>query len=453
MAKWIFDPASGLLREVQAASGGPGTGLNGGDWEWVSPASYKSVVLGGGGGGGDFMADGSVPMTGQFQAIDGTVLLPGIAFVADPDSGLYRPAAGELALAIDGLIAADVRRTGANGDVFLGVRGKQNNSNARVSLYNGAAERAYMEYNGNAGKATVWSHGILRFAPAGIGSVGGVLFQYSATSPNPSSILTADLNYSSGQGNHLLLKGGYTNNLAYDAGDLILQGGENTAVGATSADHGQVVFRTQDGATILLIVYDDGRVFFGTGLVSEPALKPNGAALETRLGDDSGFSIHRGADPVGADDLSTKRYADVIQANLTAHEADVANPHAVTAVQAGADPAGTAAAVQTNLNTHEADLANPHAVTAAQAGADPAGASAAVQANLNTHEADTGNPHSVTAAQAGADPAGSAAGVMLPVGTVIVITGSPPSYGTWSPSAAWNGAYPPPVGGWMERTA
>lgn len=61
------------------------------------------------------------------------------------------------------------------------------------------------------------------------------------------------------------------------------------------------------------------------------------------------------------------------------------------------------------LDTHVADFGNPHNVTAAQAGADPAGSAATVQGNLNTHIADTGNPHMVTAAQAGADPVGTAA--------------------------------------------
>ena len=45
--------------------------------------------------------------------------------------------------------------------------------------------------------------------------------------------------------------------------------------------------------------------------------------------------------------------------------------------------------VQNNLTSHEADLANPHQVTAAQAGADPAGSASTVQGNLNTHAADT----------------------------------------------------------------
>jgi len=76
-----------------------------------------------------------------------------------------------------------------------------------------------------------------------------------------------------------------------------------------------------------------------------------------------------------------------------AHRVDVANPHAVTAAQAGAEPANA------NIQAHIADVVgNPHAVTAAQAGAEPA--DPAIQAHL----IDTANPHAVTAAQAGAAP-------------------------------------------------
>lgn len=49
-----------------------------------------------------------------------------------------------------------------------------------------------------------------------------------------------------------------------------------------------------------------------------------------------------------------------------AHRIDTANPHAVTAAQAGAEPANA------NIQAHIADiLTNPHAVTAAQVGAAP----------------------------------------------------------------------------------
>ena len=71
------------------------------------------------------------------------------------------------------------------------------------------------------------------------------------------------------------------------------------------------------------------------------------------------------------------------------HEARQDNPHNVTALQAGADPAGSAAAVQSNLDTHEANLSNPHNVTAFQAGADPVGSADNVQSNLDTHTGDS----------------------------------------------------------------
>lgn len=58
---------------------------------------------------------------------------------------------------------------------------------------------------------------------------------------------------------------------------------------------------------------------------------------------------------------------------LAVHVADMANPHGVTAAQAGADPAGSAAVVAGALVTHESDVANPHAVTFTQAVAEDAG--------------------------------------------------------------------------------
>lgn len=74
-----------------------------------------------------------------------------------------------------------------------------------------------------------------------------------------------------------------------------------------------------------------------------------------------------------------------------------------TAVEAGY--AGTETAFNTALKEvpgHIADKSNPHAVTAAQVGADPAGSASAVQTDLDTHTGATNNPHSVTAEQVGA---------------------------------------------------
>lgn len=60
---------------------------------------------------------------------------------------------------------------------------------------------------------------------------------------------------------------------------------------------------------------------------------------------------------------------DYLKAVQDGHEADTANPHGVTAAQAGADPAGSAAAVASDLTTHEGDSSNPHSVTYSQTGA------------------------------------------------------------------------------------
>ncbi len=82
-------------------------------------------------------------------------------------------------------------------------------------------------------------------------------------------------------------------------------------------------------------------------------------------------------------------------AALDSHIADLANPHAVTAAQAGADPVGSAAAVQTNLTTHENDTANPHATDV-----DNLGAGTLAELNATITDAtldDSGDPRTPTA--------------------------------------------------------
>lgn len=99
-----------------------------------------------------------------------------------------------------------------------------------------------------------------------------------------------------------------------------------------------------------------------------------------------------------------------LQTALTAHLANVSNPHSTTAAQVGAP---TLAA----FSAHTGNTSNPHSVTAAQAGAlaifsnlsDVASAStarsnlgAAASADLTSHTSNTSNPHNVTAVQIGA---------------------------------------------------
>lgn len=55
------------------------------------------------GGGSDFLADGSVPMTGTFKAANGSELLPGITFNSDQNSGLWRVSEDIIALSTNGV--------------------------------------------------------------------------------------------------------------------------------------------------------------------------------------------------------------------------------------------------------------------------------------------------------------------------------------------------------------
>lgn len=54
-------------------------------------------------GTGDFKSDGSIPMTGAFQASSGIATLPGITFSGDTDTGEYRPAANTIAWSTNGV--------------------------------------------------------------------------------------------------------------------------------------------------------------------------------------------------------------------------------------------------------------------------------------------------------------------------------------------------------------
>lgn len=94
-------------------------------------------------------------------------------------------------------------------------------------------------------------------------------------------------------------------------------------------------------------------------------------------------------------------------ASLSNHTGNTNNPHATTAAQVGAEPAGAVAA--------HAALADPHPLYATDADlATHAGAASphsghATNTALTNHTGNTNNPHSTTAAQVGAEPAGAVA--------------------------------------------
>ncbi len=60
------------------------------------------IEAGGSGGSGDFLADGSIPMTGALQADYGTTALPGIAFDGDEDTGFQGTGADQIWVSMGG---------------------------------------------------------------------------------------------------------------------------------------------------------------------------------------------------------------------------------------------------------------------------------------------------------------------------------------------------------------
>lgn len=97
------------------------------------------------------------------------------------------------------------------------------------------------------------------------------------------------------------------------------------------------------------------------------------------------------------------------------HSGRIDNPHGVTAAQAGADPAGSAAAAEQAANNYTDQQVAAASGSASQALSDHEGAANphpqyATGGVQDSHSGRIDNPHGVTAAQAGADPAGSAAG-------------------------------------------
>jgi hypothetical protein len=89
-------------------------------------------------------------------------------------------------------------------------------------------------------------------------------------------------------------------------------------------------------------------------------------------------------------------------AALTAHVADLSNPHGVTAVQVGADPTGTASGL---VASHAAG-SGVHAISGVT-GLQSALDLKADASSLTAHTSNTSNPHAVTAAQLGITDVGS----------------------------------------------
>lgn len=124
-------PANGMIRYNTATS----------KFE-VYEVQWKNMV-----GGGDFMANGSVPMTGQFLSIAGTANAPGFAISGDPDTGIWSNGANRLAIS-----------TGGTGRVFVDTVGNVGIGTATPGttldiITNTNASTMVSIDNGNAGAA------------------------------------------------------------------------------------------------------------------------------------------------------------------------------------------------------------------------------------------------------------------------------------------------------------
>lgn len=89
----------------------------------------------------------------------------------------------------------------------------------------------------------------------------------------------------------------------------------------------------------------------------------------------------------------------VVQADVDAHQADTANPHAVTKAQVGLSAADNTSDVNKPVSTAQAT------------------AIAIVQADIDGHQADVANPHAVTKAQVGLSAADNTSDADKPVST------------------------------------
>lgn len=158
-----------------------------------------------------------------------------------------------------------------------------------------------------------------------------------------------------------------------------------------------------------------------------------------------------GADPAGSSAAAlsqAKSYTDQqiaaiptpdVSGQIAIHNSSAKAHQDIRTALAGKEIAGAAESVQSNLDNHIADLQNPHEVTAIQVGADPAGSATAaletaksytdqkiaaiptpdVPGQISQHNADTAAHPDIraliptSADQVGADPAGSASQALM----------------------------------------
>lgn len=165
---------------------------------------------------------GKGAMTAPLELANGTVSLPAVSFDSDPDTGLYRIAANNIGIAVNGVKVADIGTVAAT----LAVTGVTGQTNVQSAL-----------------TAAGTSNGIgATLTGAGTGSGAAINGGANQTNVNSALVVTAN---ASGNGRGATITGAGT-------GAGLVASGSGTAVGATFANGTAAVAGTARNAATLV---------------------------------------------------------------------------------------------------------------------------------------------------------------------------------------------------------
>ncbi len=117
MSSLIVPRATTAQRPLAAANGMIRYNTNISAFEVYQNSGWTQLMTGSG-SAGDFMANGSVPMTGAFLATTGTAATPSISFNGDADTGIWNAGPNQMAISTNGV---ERFRVGATGNIGIGT--------------------------------------------------------------------------------------------------------------------------------------------------------------------------------------------------------------------------------------------------------------------------------------------------------------------------------------------
>ncbi len=254
-----------------------------------------SSTIGDGTAAGGLTISGNATTTGQGVLKDGTIAGPSTGFASEPGNGIYRATAGVFGVAINGGGRLGVT---ASNQVFVQSSGVYGfNSGTGITSADTAISRI--------------AAGVIGVGTGATGSVGGTLIAGTVGLGTTSPYAALSVAVSSGVGLAIDALSGYSGNLidlkvasttkfnitesgALIAGSSITSGGSVTAStnGAFLISGKSRLKSTVDGNIELYnaALSDFGRLNLGGTTSSFSAIKRNGAGIDIRLADDSGYA-------------------------------------------------------------------------------------------------------------------------------------------------------------------